>query len=156
MTRYSITIGDWSGDGHDKKDRYLIEVPDKFTEEVLGANWHKNVALIGFGPDSFAEEYEDATIPRDKYNRLVAAGLDSHDLIASEDIEEDDEDGKLYLSSQGMLKIVLFYFGHGLEEDGFEVSIINDDATSLIGGWSKVTGTKDSPYGIMVGYGLYY
>lgn len=149
--KHTVAIGDWSDDGHGKHDDFIVEIPDDLTQAKLGENFRKNMDRIGFGPDSFCEEYEDGVIPAGKVKDLLAAGLDMSEF----ELEEDD-DGSLGITVEDMLKIVMFYFGHGLA--GFSYEVINENAPALIGYWSKVTADPAGPhsYGVSVGYGLYY
>lgn len=149
--KHTVAVGDWSDDGHGKHRDYVVEIPDMFTPEILGDNFRKNVAEIGFGPHSFAEDYEDSLLPADKLAALVDSGFDAEEL---ENME--DEEG-VHLTPSDMLKIVMHYFGRGLDLFTYEVQ--NDKAPALIGYWSNVTAGADgdtrSRYGVSVGYGLF-
>lgn len=152
--KHLIAIGDWSDDGHGKHDDLIVEIPDEFTQEILGNQFRANVESIGFGPHQFAHNYEDGKLPVDKLKVLVEAGFDL--TLLGEDKEDYGLEGGIWLNAEDMLRIVMFYFGHGLE--GFSYQYIKPETPpALIGYWSKVTaGIEDrGPYGVSVGYGIY-
>jgi len=156
MARFKIAVGDWSGDGHGKSDDYTVEVPDKFTTEILGANFEKNVADFGFGPSDFAYKYDDSTCSPEKFEVLRDKGF--FDLNYDPNDYDDDFDGIFWEQStkgdyfvgepEVMAKIVMFYFGYGLEDFSWE--FVGEDIPYLLGHYSQVTKTTS------VGYGLYY
>jgi len=59
---FSVTLGDWSDDGHGKTDVQQIEVystdGSEVTEELLKSNYDANVAKLGFGLPALWEDYE--------------------------------------------------------------------------------------------------
>lgn len=126
MSIFTITIGDWSGDGHGKCEKFHVVVPDHFTKEILFENYNKNKKDFGFGLSDFAEEYEDSAIPLAKLNTLLQAGFDEESLKSF--IEE--EYGKYPLCADEMLEIAMFFFSHGL--DNFRWEILKTDG-DLIG-----------------------
>lgn len=148
--KYKVQIGDWSGDGHDKSDIFIVDIHDRFSPEELSATYFHNVERFGFAPDSFAHEYEDGTIPNDKLEVLMNAGLD---VSQFDELPADGSNEPTFLGVEDMLRIVMFYFSEDWE-------VLHDDTPYLIGAWSKITATSERenfhPYGIMVGYGLYY
>jgi len=145
--KFTVAVGDWSDDGHGKHTDFIVEVPDAFTSEILGENFAKNVAKLGFAPDAFAKDYEDSVLGERYLTALRALGFTA-ELDNEGDSDFIVEDGAVVLTEEDLLKIVMFYFGHGL--DNFEWKNVNEQAPALIGYWSKVTKVSS------VGYGLFY
>lgn len=74
MTLFSLTIGDYSGDGHSRAQTYYLDV-DGATREQLAENYAKNVAEFGFGLQDFASEYENDSISGEQLLTLLKAGF---------------------------------------------------------------------------------
>jgi hypothetical protein len=136
MTKRKITLGDWSGDGHNVTEVFIVDIPEEFTAEILGSNYRKNVLKLGINPEQFANEYEDSTVPEDVAEKLKQHGIE---------LEEDD--GTPYISRKQMVKTLMLLFGYGL--NGFTYDIISENLPELVG-----PGSYGGPNG--VGYGLYY
>lgn len=139
VSKFRVVVGDWSGDGHDKTQECTVIVPDRFTAEILGANYKKNVKLLGVDPESFANEYEDSILPDE-----VAAKLEAHGLILND--SEFYVHDKFYFGVKAMVKIVMFLFGYGLEGFTWEL----EELAPVIAGGYRVEGPSS------IGYGLFY
>lgn len=141
MSKFTVAIGDWSDDGHGKYDEFIVAVPDEFTQDILGANFAKNVTDFGFSPEDFANEYEDSNIPSEYLDALFACGLPA--------LEEEDEQGdyESHVTVKDMLNITMLFFGYNLQN--FKWKLVNDEAPALIGNGSTVTNVSG------IGYGLY-
>lgn len=142
---FSFPLGDWSGDGHRQVDWFRVEVDEKFTEEVLAAQYQKNKELFGFGLRDFAMNYEDSEIP-EKFVKT----LKEHGFSASEKYENGEDfalyKGKHYVEENIMEEVVMFFLGYGLED--FEYRFVKPEvAFTLFDG-------PETEYSI--GYGLYY
>ena len=134
MAIASIPVGDQSGDGHEKCEYFLIEIPDQFTQEVLMENYDKVSGELGFTLEDFAKDYEDSLLPARLLQKLKDAGFDSDLLDGS-----NDEDGH-YLFVEDMFHIAIFMASKDLE--GFEYRLVKPDFELF--GWTNM------------GYGLFY
>jgi hypothetical protein len=139
MSNRKITLGDYSGDGHNITDVYIVDVPEQFTAEILGRNYQKNVKELDVDPEMFANTYEDMSLPQHVLDVMTKYGVE---------LEGDEDYGEpLILTSNDMVKILMFLFGHGLE--GFTYEVVSETIPSLNG-----TGLNGLPGS--VGYGLYF
>ena len=142
MAKFQVIVGDWSGDGHEKTQTFLVVVDDRFTSEILAANYRKNVAELGVDPTTFAAEYEDRSIPAD-----VAKILDSYGVVYNEykgeSFMEDDA-----MTRVGMFNIMMFLFGHGLEGFSWEQEFTNYPV--LVGEYRSAIGPEAVGYGLFV------
>ena len=127
LHRYVYTLGDWSGDGHEKTEVFTLESSHE-SSELLNA-YRKGVEIIGYDILEYAQEYEDFEI----------------DPIAAESFEklgvEFDMDGDVY------------YLHHEIMLDAFIATIKQGDPTILI---EIVDGDEDlvHTFGSM-GYGCF-
>ena len=136
MALVSIPIGDESGDGHEKCEYSLIEIPDQFTQAVLMENYERVQNELGFGLEDFAAEYEDSVLPSEYLRALIVAGFDTKVFSSTMDL---DDDG-YYLSADDMFHIAIFMASKDLE--GFEYRLVQPDFELF--GWTNM------------GYGVFY
>jgi RecB family endonuclease NucS len=73
--KYTILLGDWSGDGHNFTKTFYLDITENFTEEELKVNYNNNVDKIGFGYGAIACEYEDSIISCEQIKALEKAGM---------------------------------------------------------------------------------
>lgn len=157
MTLHKITLGDYSGDGHNISETYIIEIPNNITYETLKTNYNNNVEKFGFTPNDFAEEYEDRTIPEEYVTILKNNGLQIQtpkQVITQEDknsviLEAETLSGATFYSlyePREMVKIIMHFFGHGIPN--FEWKEYAFENPALIGANSTIN--KNTP-----GYGLF-
>jgi hypothetical protein len=139
MSLRKIILGDFYGDGHGITDHHLVNIPKKFTDEILAYNYQKNVKELGVDPEMFANTYEDTSLPQHVLDVMTSHGVE---LEGDEDYED-----PLVVTSNDMVKILMFLFGHGLE--GFTYEVVSETIPSLNG-----TGRNGLPGS--VGYGLYF
>ncbi len=62
MYRFSMTIGDWSGDGHDKREEYIV-VSNKPVEEVREAHFRGMAEVLDL--TQICNEYEENAVEAD-------------------------------------------------------------------------------------------
>lgn len=127
MYKFTLTIGDWSGDGHSITDTYTFDsnvpVPEveaayKATCERLGTGLH------GAYRDAPCQEYEDSRLPQEWITKV---GLDIEKYIYPDHPDEDpyvsgDELADLFVDfivthnphiSLQRVKLKSFNFGSG-------------------------------------------
>jgi len=122
--RYSITLGDWSEDGHGRAERYLIDIPDHISEDVIKASFE--TSLKGFGFDSIHDL--EKKISDQQYIALENAG-------AKWDWEM-DEDDRTCLGVEDIFEAIMTILRNGLPDEKIEVYNVN--AKTLIGGYGSI------------------
>ena len=71
--RFTIPIGDWSGDGHEKCENFNASAT-KPIGDVRAAWFAAKEKMPDVAPDSFCHEYEEGSLPPVAAKRLRAAG----------------------------------------------------------------------------------
>ena len=133
----TLIIGDWSGDGHDKKEAVVIKA-NLDSKDIMKA-YKKASKKLGFSfIDEVASEYEDRILTRDKFKTLLDNGLDMNVLggdyeikEAKECLEDEDSEG-VSLWHDSYREIFLFIVKLG--DDSFEWEE-TQGATLDIGGY---------------------
>jgi hypothetical protein len=64
----NLCVGDWSCDGHEKYENYLIDTSLKKGE--LESAFASGVAILGVNITGLCEEYQDNTIPTETYRKF--------------------------------------------------------------------------------------
>lgn len=141
MRKHKIILGDWSGDGHETAEPFWFETEDRFTTDVLAENYQKNVAEFGIDSTKFANAYSNPGVPTATFKALVELGVE----FGTTDYRPKQE--AYYITEMDMIEILMFLFGHGLEDFYWEET--TDDTPLLIGGYDAALGLLN------VGYGLY-
>ncbi len=121
---YSITLGDWSDDGHGRAEQYIIDIPDHISEDVIKASFE--TSLRGFGFNSIHDL--ENKISDQQYTALENAG-------AKWDWEMSDDDGT-YLGIEDIFEAIVTILRNGLPNEKIEV--YNIDAKTLIGGYGSI------------------
>ena len=140
MNKFKIVLGDWSGKGHEKTLEYIVVVPDEFHGATLGANYRKNVELLGINPETFANGPEDSKLPADIATKLAAHNVTMNSAFY-------DEDGSVHIDADNMLEILMLLFGYGL--DGFAWRL-DEEVVTLVGSYDAIAAHNSE-----IGYGLF-
>lgn len=91
---FTVTIGDWSDDGHGKTDTYLIN--SSLSKDDMEKAYKAGCEVIGFDMvDSLCEEYEQGSIEKEAVEAFASSGLDLLALADKWDREEYAEHGGL-------------------------------------------------------------
>lgn len=146
--KYNLTIGDWSNDGHNQTEVYVVEIPDQF-KDVLKSNFESNVKRIGFDPTELAQEYEDSSISEDEIEALRRTGFDFEKAVTKYSDYPIYIDNRQIAGPDGMLAILMHFIGYGLE--GFTYEVISDSFPQLFGYWDSAVISSHK-----IGYGLFY
>jgi hypothetical protein len=166
MTLHKITLGDYCNDGHGMKETCIIEIPNHITYNQLKENYKANIATIGFSPSAFANRHEDSSIHQNYVETLKQNGLkviyvdqiegylpQAYFTNGTEEfqrtllLEESHKENSYRLDTDNMLKIVLHYFGHGLEN--FSWKNYTFENPELLGISSEIEND-------VIGYGLFH
>lgn len=106
---YSIIIGDYSGDGHDKKDTVTVKTNHN-KDEILKA-YAKAVKKLGFAlsgnKDTILQDYEDGSINNEKYLQLIEAGINFDDKNLYEFNKDEDDDAEVVPTSKGVADLFM-------------------------------------------------
>jgi len=65
----TLTVGDDSGDGHDKQEHYTFE-SNLSKEEVVKA-FKKGTKIVGFDLTELCADYEDSEFPEEERNKFL-------------------------------------------------------------------------------------
>jgi hypothetical protein len=127
--RICLTVGDWSGDGHEQSDNfYILSSLDK---DSLAAAYKKGVEAIGFDLKKELDEYEEGVISSDKLRLLSKHGLLSDWGFDEEKLSEDWE---LYHEIDTYAELWLRIAKVG--DPQLEFELVEDNAPTLhIGGY---------------------
>lgn len=126
MYKFKLPIGDWSGDGHDKCEWFVIE-SNKTFEDVEKAfkaakKKHKNV-----NPEKICNEYEESTMAPETWTKLKEMGFRFSYMETLEDIEgyETCEYDAYMMQPDMMVEIVLWFIGLGDPE--LKLSVVSEE-----------------------------
>ena len=96
---FTVTVGDWSDDGHGKTDTHLIN--SSLSKHEMETAYKAGAKILGIDMvANLCEEYEDGTVDKGTVDAFKATGLDLYNLSDKWDREEFDEIGKL--SARGL------------------------------------------------------
>lgn len=128
MPKINLTIGDYSGDGHDKSDKYLIESNLSLSE--LKQAYEIGTEKVGFDfYRTVAEAYEDNYISIEQLSILKNLGFGD---LFDEPYCKGSE--KIRLEAEEYVNIFLFICKLGNEQ--FEHEFISDNSDNWnIGGY---------------------
>lgn len=127
--KVQLTLGDWSGDGHNITESVLITISgDDVSDKALKKARKAAEAASGVDLEKFFSSYEDSSLGLEDLKKLLRSGLPflklheykSHgpNFIVDEDVLEalqEDDEFKAYGEQLAILQ-------QGIEdEDGFEV-----------------------------------
>lgn len=121
---YSITLGDWSDDGHGRKEQYIIEIPDDITADTIKKSFQESLKRFGFNSIHDLEK----RISDRQYTALENSG-------ANWDWMMDDEDGT-YLGQMDLFEAILTILRSGLPHE--DIRVISLDAQTLVGGYGSI------------------
>lgn len=101
MYRYKITIGDYSRDGHNKFDDFIVCCTHPKTETEKAYKKAVKASKV----DLYKEccEYEDGAIDSDKIDKLVSVGADVSDI----ELDGYGEEGEVVVYPESMVKLYL-------------------------------------------------
>jgi hypothetical protein len=132
----SLVVGDWSGDGHDKKD--IINIESNFDKKAIDLAYKLGTEKLGFDfCNHIAEEYEDNKLPNEEWKKLKEAGYQDDNGL-----EEDAKkynDGEISLDISSFADIYLFIVKLGNEKFKFEYLEGNKNPQINIGGYGLFT-----------------
>lgn len=126
-SKFSVHIGDWSGDGHGEKETFYVTA-DCSLEQVREAYFiAKNGMPKHLCPENFMEDYEDHTIPEKTYRDALKHGYDMLQGFDKETVEEKLQECLEYpqWEPRDMLNYLLWFIKQGDARIEFEVGEID-------------------------------
>ncbi len=132
----SLVIGDWSGDGHDKRE--TINIKSSLDKKAMEKAYKKGAKKLGFDfCKDVCAEYEDNKIPSEKLDALVKLGLETKGMGLEYDLKrmKKDKDVGIGLWHDDFVEIYLFLIKLGNEEFTFEYLDVDTNPTINIGGY---------------------
>lgn len=127
----SLVVGDWSGDGHDKKD--TINIRSNLDKKAMEKAYKAGTKKVGF--DLCADvcsDYEDRNLDSEKWEKLKELGYQDEEL---EDEADKYNNGDISLWVDSFTDIYLFIVKLGNEKFEFEYLAAKEDPTIKIGGY---------------------
>lgn len=129
----NLVMGDWSGDGHSQTA--TVTILSNIDKKALEKAYKAGVKKTGVDfENEVAEEYEDNTISAEIVEKLAKHGFKIEDYSEDEEPDEEDDDPRYCLWTDGYSLAWLFVAQVGNPDFKFEV--IEDDSPNInIGGY---------------------
>lgn len=128
--KITLTVGDWSGDGHSQSEDILIH--SNLTQKELEKAFKDGSKKLKFKLEEYCRSYEDNILPEEVVAALKLHGL-TEDMVTDLDVEGGDEDDYWLLGPDGFADIWLFIAKLG--NDKFEYEFVEKGATVHVGGY---------------------
>lgn len=155
---FRVNIGDWSNDGHEKCDKFIIssnisveEAQEHYIQRVKKyiEEFPKQTIFDYNNEMMICREHEDSIITEQQFNDLVKLGIDlSDNFIDYENTFESLSDGNsgIHIESVDMVYILMSIVQLNCED--FKWEIKPDDTLNFNGYWGKINTS--------FGYGLFW
>ena len=149
-TMMKVNIGDWSKDGHNQCDEFIIECNISIEDarqaymstcEALGVALHDD--HTGKYEHVLFSEYEDNSISKEVMDKLKEAGLKPNEMF--DDLLSDDLEETYIECPNECLKLLMWYINRAIPH--FEWKHINPP---------NFNGFWDNEFNHRIGYGLFY
>ena len=136
MNRITVEIGDWSNDGHNRSDCFVVE--STLTQSELMTAYRTGVSIIGVDLiNDVAKDYEDSLLSKEHEELLRKAGYgfdkDPKGNLYFERYDDEDESTSYSLGVQEYLDIFLFMCRLG--EPHQVIQLIKTSHSLHIGGY---------------------
>lgn len=147
----TITIGDWSNDGHGMTDTTFIELPTVKNEDELNDFYKVGTKIVGFNlVEEICSNYEENEMDEDKYKKLVKLGFVPYKFMKSnrkweEDANYSEKNLCYHLNTESYLDIYMF-----IVSLGYRYILGSSDSFSYL----KIS--NELPVVTIGGYGLFY
>jgi hypothetical protein len=132
MNRIELIIGDWSGDGHERTDKFIID--SNLNKNEIVEAYERGVDIIGFDLSTdVCDDYEDHYMPLDKYATLTRLGF-----IYPREYDGDAiniEGDAVYMHSELFAYIYLFFVKKGNDQFDFSMIKFTTENSIPIGGY---------------------
>jgi hypothetical protein len=150
--RYRLAIGDWSDDGHGKCDHFRYETSHDREQIIAAYKETANAAGVsvcdfrGFRGIVVCADYEDDLIPEDALAGLAEIGITRDDLLDTDAIVGDDEEGDLSACPEGLAELFMMMVTKSLPD--FTYSECKKD--------DCINGYWQDDFNCSIGYGAYH
>lgn len=132
--QFLLYIGDWTREGHGKKETILIE-SNKPINEVREAYFNAKKSLPNLCPEKYCTEYQDAAITDEILSGLLSAGCPV--VLES----------KKYVTVNSFIDIMLWYISQG----DSELTLSRVDTFHFTGEDNKGRNIPSLGYGLFFG-----
>lgn len=144
--RFKIHIGDWSKDGHNQSESFIIE-STKPNNEVQQAfkDAGTKIGVISEGAYPrflIADEYEDYRLPNNYAEALTDAGVEIDDLVYNDGT--DKEPDYMFEEPHALAVLIMRIAQTELQ---FEFKFVDDEVPNFNGYWGDLN--------MSFGYGLF-
>ena len=149
---FKLDIGDWSDDGHGKKETFLVKSSHGI-EDVREAYFKASRDLPDcICPENFVSKYEDTSISRKVYDTAKKHGYDLFCHWGDESPSDPTEEDLQYpqITDRGMAEYTLWFISRGNEEIKLEIEKDIETPTFAFYG----ADSKNRSIGF-IGYGLF-
>ena len=154
-----VEVGDWSRDGHNMSDKYIIEVPEGI--DSTGA-YALACRELGFSMDQYCRAYEDSKFPAENLEKIIGAAKQYNVPLVFDEYSElgyaieegdmsessDEAGAYVYLCADDFFALWLAMLNIGI------VVTRGPNATGLLA--HEVKPTKQDKVHHIGGYGLYF
>jgi hypothetical protein len=135
-----LEVGDWSKDGHNQSDVFLIQ--SNLTQQEIELAYKEGCKLVGFDFSKICcQEYEDSSIKAEHIKKLKAAGIN----FGSDDPDSDDnplefeeipnDDGSQSLRPKSFCNIYLEIAKLGNKDFNYKYIKSSKDDSIKVGGY---------------------
>jgi hypothetical protein len=137
MKRENVVVGDWSQDGHNMTENFVIEMEDHVN---TGAALAAAKTLFGFEMDDFCADYEDSEFPSQLIKEIYTEANFRNISMEGVCFEDDDDlqEEKVYLGYDEFFGLWLAYLNVGVVMvygPDYRVREVKGSTTHNIGGY---------------------
>ncbi len=146
--KYSIVVGDWSCDGHEKSDKFIFDCTHSKADIIKSYKQAVNKSGVALHSDKdkieILGEYEDNIINNEAIGFLEGIGCKFE--WRDNEFEVNGEERELYCGPDDVFHLFLEMVSTQLE--GFKYKRIDEEIESINGFWDK-------KFNESIGYGVY-
>jgi hypothetical protein len=163
--KVKLTIGDWSGDGHNQSEDFVFEV-NKSVEEIrqaykdscklTGMQFNHNENYTGIKYDwqaarnyEICTKYEDGCMRADLVKKLKTFGLDATNF-SIEDVEEGED---CHFDTDTFAELIMEFIKLSLHDLTYEEAAFKKSELKTI---PAINGWWNEQLNVQFGYGLFY
>lgn len=151
--KISLVVGDWSQDGHNQCETYLVKIKgEDVSDEALKESFDKSNKEFGINLYDLFKEYEESSIDSNLMDKFVTAGFDPEHQAPGQFFywEEGDfvDEGET-----SVVSLVMWYIGRNIK--GFDWQSIDKNFPAILGGRNPAVPKSDDDRTAFFGYGLF-
>jgi hypothetical protein len=128
MNKYKLTIGDWSGDGHEKTEIIFLET-NRSSKEI-DELYKKSASLTGIEFKKLFKDYEEYSLNKDVIEAFQKHGINISNCLEEYEIEEFEESPEEFgFSVDSAVKLFIEYLK--LSDSELIINVVNDQTEEL-------------------------